>query len=122
MGQTLTVDPLIDDDAGNGQTESLRLKDLLGIDDVVWVCDNEWKCFTGDAEVDCIYVLMCKIVRNNNEAHNFLKVKMLDDDWDLEANEEFLVTSCLYVFGLIGDVENALLGRLSCCLSIPVIN
>ena len=50
---------------------------------------------------------MCKIVRNNNEAHNFLKVKMLDDDWDLEANEEFLVTSCLYVFGLIGDVENA---------------
>ena len=57
---------------------SLRVKDRLGTGEVDGLNDDEWKCFKGDAEVDCIYVLMCKIVKKSNEAHNFLKVKIFD--------------------------------------------
>ena len=67
---------------------------------------------------------MCKTVRNNNEAHNFLNVKIFDDNWDLEEERDFVVTnSFLYVFGLIGDVGNAFFGWLIIsvsCISIPV--
>ena len=94
------------------------MKDRLGTDEVDGLNDDEWKCFKGDAEVDCIYVLMCKIVKNSNEAHNFLKVKIFDDNRDLEEKKEFLVTNCfLYDLRLIGDVANDLFGWLTILFS-----